>query len=118
MPRKLRWEIGLLAVLCAVVCWYGATSLYWLDLAAQESAQMALLDEAARKLDEYHKEHGEYPASLASFSFSYPDGGNPSMLANLRYISGGKTYTLKTKGLESALELETGSELEGRVVRR
>jgi hypothetical protein len=118
MALRLRWELGLLAALFAAICWYGGTLFYQGHLMGQESAQAALLDEAARKLNEFHKEHGEYPASLESFAFSYPDGGDSSMLANLRYLSDGKTYSLKTKSLRTGRELETGSQLEGRVVLR
>lgn len=118
MVRKWRWELGLLAALFAAVCWYGGTLFYQGHLTAEESAQLALLDEAARKLGEFHKEHGEYPASLESFAFSYPDGGDASMIANFRYHSDGKTYSLKTVSLRTGRELETGSELEGRVLLR
>jgi hypothetical protein len=118
MARKLRWELGLLAALLVVVCGYGGMLFYQVHLVAQESAQLALLSEAAQMLGAYRKEHGEYPASLESIAFSYPDGGDASMVENLRYVSDGKTYSLKTKSLRTGRELDAGSELKGQVVRR
>jgi hypothetical protein len=122
MVRKLRWKLALVALLCTIVCapvfWKIGTVIYDAHRLAKWSGQMALLQEASQKLDAYHKMHGEYPASLDSFEFTYPDGGDASMLADFRYLSDGKTYTLKAQSLyDESEEMEVGSKTNGEIIR-
>ena len=68
MAPSVRLKPVLLASLCVFACglvvWWIGAAFYQAHRMAQESAQLALLAEAAQKLDTYHKEHGEYPTSL------------------------------------------------------
>jgi hypothetical protein len=79
----------------------------WSDAsrAAKESAQLALMDEAERLLAAYHREHGEYPASLEAFELTFPDGGDASTLASLGYNTDGEHYVLLGKGAATGAEL-------------
>ncbi len=115
VERSLLWFFALAAVV--VVGWFVVNAFAAAHAVAEQSAQAALMDEAVRLLDAYHKQHGEYPGSLESFEWTYPDGGDASTLATMRYESDGETYTLKA---EAALggEIVTGSELGGRITFR
>lgn len=78
--------------------------------AAKESAQRALLVEATQLLTEYHQEHGEYPDSLEGLAFTYPDGGDVSLLSQLEYVSDGKGYSLTTVGASTGEKLKVTSD--------
>jgi hypothetical protein len=83
---------------------YAATMFHSAHLLAEESAQRALLDEAAALLDAYHREHGRYPESLQQLAFTYPDGGDRSTLESLEYNSDGEYFIVKTIGASSGKE--------------
>jgi hypothetical protein len=72
--------------------------------AAEESAQLALLDEAEKLLAAYHRAHGHYPDTLEELAFTYPDGGDRSTLDSLEYDSDGEYYLVKTIGAFSGEE--------------
>lgn len=90
---------GVVVALWAVSLWNEASR------AAEESAQLALMDEAERLLAAYHKEHGAYPESLAALELTYPDGGDASTLASFQYNSDGEHYVLLGKGASTGAEL-------------
>ena len=73
---------------------------------AEESAQRALLAEAAQLLDAYHGRHGQYPPSLDEISFSFRDGGNAATLSTLRYNTDGNHYVILVRGAYSGDEFK------------
>jgi hypothetical protein len=75
--------------------------------AAQTSAQLALFKEAEELLEVYRAKHGQYPTSLDSLSFTFPDGGDDLTLAKLQYKSDGRTYSLVTIDPNSGHEYRT-----------
>lgn len=83
---------------------YAAMMFRSAQLVGEESAQRALLDEAAALLDVYHREHGHYPESLQQLAFTYPEGGDRSTLESLEYNSDGEYFIVKTIGASSGQE--------------
>jgi len=53
--------------------------------AAKESAQRALLVESHDLLSGYYVDHGIFPKTLQELPFTYPDGGNSTLLREVRY---------------------------------
>jgi type II secretory pathway pseudopilin PulG len=78
--------------------------------AAEESAQRALLIEATQLLANYIQKHGKYPESLKELAFTYPDGGDDSLLSKFKYESDGKRYSLTTVGTSTGKELKISSD--------
>ena len=66
--------------------------------ATKDSPQNALMLEATQQLEIYKERHGRYPGSLDALHFTYPDGGNSSTLATLKYETDGSHYTIVAKG--------------------
>lgn len=85
------------SVICLVIGWSVASTFIESHRAAEMSAQLALFKEAEALLDAYRAENGSYPESLDTLEFSFPDGGDRSTLALLKYETNGKTYSLATK---------------------
>ena len=100
-----RLFVGLVAILMACVGWWAYAVWDGARRAADDSAQRALIDEAVKFLDAYHDQNGEYPKSLDVFTFTYPDGGDSSILATLQYHSNGKTYTIVARSLQDGSEI-------------
>jgi hypothetical protein len=118
MNKAGRFLFGAIAFAAAAIGgWKIVDSFQTANAVAEQSAQAALMDEAARFVDAYQKQHGEYPASLESMKWTYPDGGDASTLATLRYESDGATYSLKAKGAYGH-EIVTGSDVGGRIIFR
>jgi hypothetical protein len=85
---------SLIVTLLVGVFWWAFTVYDAARRTADYSAQRALMTEAAMLVEAYHRQHGRYPESLASFAFTYPDGGDSSILATVRYHSNGETYEI------------------------
>jgi hypothetical protein len=71
---------------------------------AEMSAQLELIKEAEHLLEEYRANHRQYPKSLDALEFTFPDGGDRSTLALLKYESDGETYSLVTDNVYSGEE--------------
>jgi type II secretory pathway pseudopilin PulG len=104
MRYSLR-NLFLAAVILALLMYFVISPLNEARRMAEYSAQMALFKEAEHLLEEYRAAHGEYPKTLDSLKFTFPDGGDRSTLALLKYESDGKTYTLVTKDVYSGEEI-------------
>jgi hypothetical protein len=64
---------------------------------ATESGQQSLLVQAEQHLADYRAAHGEYPESLADFTFVFSDGADAATLERIEYKTDGKYYRLVTK---------------------
>jgi hypothetical protein len=118
MALKRLISVGTVAILAALISWWAIEIYLTADRAADQSAQLALMTEAATLLDAYHSKHGEYPKSIDEFTFTFPDGGDESILATLRYTSDGATFSITAKGISTGDDLTTDSTLDGAVVYR
>jgi hypothetical protein len=85
------------SVICVMLLWSAASTFNEARVAAKMSAQLALVKEAENLLEAYRAEHGHYPKSLDSLTFSFPDGGDSSTLALLKYESDSEKYSIVTK---------------------
>lgn len=63
--------------------------------AAKKSAVLALVTEIECEATIYYDEHGIYPSTLAELRITvFPDGGDATLLEEIRYGSDGETIQL------------------------
>jgi type II secretory pathway pseudopilin PulG len=108
MRRTVINRVGIALAIGAisVVALWAASVWSAASRSAEESAQRALLAEAAQLLEAFHREHGRYPESLDSLSFNFPDGGDAATLSSLRYNSDGDHYLILVRGAFSGEEFK------------
>ncbi len=90
---------------CAIIAAVMATY-YSARLSDLESSQRALIVEAQVLIEEHYRIHKSYPKSLEEIRFTYPDGGDATLLTNFRYTTTGQSYSLSIKTASSNEPIE------------